>query len=253
MKLFSCKLTLTSVSLLLLVPQILAAASDKSDVDPDPMRFDEQIKEFLKWDRQNSVPDDAVLFVGSSSIRMWQTHISFPGFKVINRGFGGSHTSDAIYFAEQIVFGYKPKVIVFYEGDNDIASGKTPERVFKDYKTFVKLVNKKLPKTPIIFIAIKPSSSRWSFWPKMKEANDMIKAYSDKNKKLFFADLAAPLIGKNGKPDDSLFLEDLLHLNEKGYAVWTSILKSVIKAANKSIKSKWSRGKKDTGVVNIFS
>ena len=241
MKLFFCKLTLTAVSLLLLAPQIFAAASDKTVFEPDPMRFDKQIKEFLKWDSQNSVPDDAVLFVGSSSIRMWQTHISFPKLKVINRGFGGSHTSDAIYFADKIVFGYKPKVIVFYEGDNDIASGKSPQRVLEDYKTFVKLVNKKLPKTPVIFIAIKPSSSRWAIWPKMKEANDMIKAYSDKNKKLFFADIVAPLIGKNGKPDDSLFLEDLLHLNKKGYALWAGILKPVIKAANKSVKSKWFR------------
>ena len=239
MKLFSCKLTLTVACLSLLALHILAAASDKNAASPDPMRFSKQIKEFLKWDSQNSVPDDAVLFIGSSSIRMWQTHKSFPELKVINRGFGGSHTSDAIYFADKIVFPYKPKMIVFYEGDNDIASGKTPKRVLQDYKTFVELVDKKLPKTPIIFIAVKPSSSRWSVWPKMKEANDMIKSYSAKNKKLFFADMAAPLIGKNGKPDDSLFLEDLLHLNEKGYAVWTGILKPVIKAANKSIKSKW--------------
>ena len=238
MKLFSCKLTLTAVSLLLLVPQILTAASDKTAASPDPMRFDKQIKEFLKWDSQNSVPDDAVLFVGSSSIRMWQTHRSFPGLKVINRGFGGSHTSDAIYFAEQIVFPYKPKMIVFYEGDNDIASGKTPKQVFKDYKSFVRLVKKRLPRTPIIFIAIKPSSSRWSVWPRMKEANDMIKAYSDKNKKLFFADLAVPLIGKNGKPDDSLFLEDLLHLNDKGYKVWTSLLRPVITEAGEKTNNK---------------
>ncbi len=199
------------VCLLLLVSQILSGASDKTVFEPDPMRFDKQIKGFLKWDSQNSVPDDAVLFVGSSSIRMWQTHISFPELKVI----------------------------VFYEGDNDIASGKSPQRVLEDYKTFVNLVSKKLPKTPVIFIAIKPSSSRWDVWPKMKEANDMIKAYSDKNKKLFFADIAAPLIGKNGKPDDSLFLKDLLHLNKKGYALWTGVLKPVIKAANKSVKSKW--------------
>lgn len=226
------------VCLLLLAPQILAGASEKTVFEPDPMRFDKQIRQFFKWDNQNSVPDDAILFVGSSSIRMWQTHISFPELKVINRGFGGSHTSDAIYFAERIVIPYKPNIIVFYEGDNDIASGKSPQRVLEDYKTFVNLVNKKLPKTPIIFIAIKPSSSRWDVWPKMKEANDMIKAYSDKNKKLFFADIAAPLIGKNGKPDDSLFIKDLLHLNEKGYAVWTGVLKPVIKAANKSVKSK---------------
>jgi lysophospholipase L1-like esterase len=239
MKLLSCKLTLTAACLLFLVPQNPAVASNKTVFQPDPMRFDKQIKEFLKWDSQNSVPDDAILFVGSSSIRMWQTHKSFPEFKVINRGFGGSHTSDAIYYADRIVFPYKPKIIVFYEGDNDIASGKSPERVFKDYKTFVKLVNEKMPKTPVIFIAIKPSSSRWSVWPKMKEANDMVKAYADKNKMLFFADMAAPLIGKDGKPDDGLFLKDLLHLNEKGYLAWTSVLKPVIKAANKSVKSKW--------------
>ena len=238
MKLFSCKLTLIAASFLLLAPQILAAASDKTVIDPDPMRFDKQIKGFLKWDSQNSVPDDAVLFVGSSSIRMWQTHRSFPGLKVINRGFGGSHTSDAIYFADKIVFPYKPKTIVFYEGDNDIASGKTPERVLKDYKTFVRLVKKKLPRTPIIFIAIKPSLSRWSVWPKMKEANDMIKAFSDNDKRLFYVDTSTKLIAGDGKPDDGLFLKDNLHMNDKGYKVWTSLLRPVIAAAGEKTNNK---------------
>lgn len=194
-------------------------------------RWEEEIRTFEDWDKKNSFPSDAVLFVGSSSIRLWPTRECFGQFDVINRGFGGSQISDVVYFEGRIVLPYKPKVIVFYAGDNDIAGGKTAQRVFDDYKKFVSLVQKQLPTTQIIFISIKPSGSRWSFWNIMKNANKMIEAFSQKDDRLYYFDGAAPLLNSDGRPNNELFLSDKLHLNDKGYELWTKLLTPVIKNA----------------------
>jgi acetyl esterase/lipase len=194
-------------------------------------RWEKTIQNFEDWDSKNSFVKEAVLFVGSSSIRLWPTRDYFPEFPVINRGFGGSHVSDVNYFARRIVLVYKPKVIVFYAGDNDIAGKKTAQRVFDDYLKFVKLVHKNLPSTRIIYVGIKPSGSRWSLWPQMKEANSMIEKFSDKDSRLFYFDSASPLLGSDGKPDAGFFLRDKLHLNKKGYDAWTKKIKPIVKEA----------------------
>lgn len=205
-------------------------ARDKPAENP-AARWEETIRQFEQWDRKNTFPSDAVLFVGSSSIRLWPTRECFGGFAVINRGFGGSQISDVNYYAGRIVLPYKPKVIVFYAGDNDIAAGKNARRVFDDYRKFVKLVHEKLPETRIIYIGIKPSRSRWSLWPAMSEANGMIRDFCAKDARLFYFDSAAPLLGGDGKPNSALFLEDRLHLNDGGYALWTKALRPVIENA----------------------
>jgi lysophospholipase L1-like esterase len=149
----------------------------------------------------------------------------------MNRGFGGSHISDVNHFAGRIVLPYKPKVIVFYAGDNDIAAKKSPQRVLDDYRLFVSLVHAELPKTRVIFIPIKPSPSRWSLWPQMKEANAMIRDFMKKDDRLFFADTATPMLGRDGKPRAELFVEDGLHLNAEGYKLWTDVLTPLIDKA----------------------
>ena len=199
--------------------------------DPDPNRFAKDIKTFAAWDSKNAVPADPILFVGSSSIRMWKTRDSFPDLPVINRGFGGSHISDVIHFSERIVLPYAPKLIVFYAGDNDVAGRKSASRVLCDYRRFVELVHTRLPDTAIVFVPIKPSGRRWSLWPEMKKANDLIEAFSGKDSRLFFADLATPLLDAEGKPDDGFFLGDRLHLNDRGYKAWNKALRPVIDKA----------------------
>ena len=191
-------------------------------------RWENTIREFEDWDKKNSFPADSVLFAGSSSIRGWETNIYFKDFPVINRGFGGSQISDINYFADRMVLPYKPKIIVFYAGDNDVAAGKTPQIILNDYKKFVSIVHKELPETKIIFISIKPSSSRWSMWVTMKEANNLIEQYSQSNPNLIYFDGAGPLLNSEGKPDDNLFKSDKLHLNEKGYEIWTKLLNPII-------------------------
>jgi lysophospholipase L1-like esterase len=119
-------------------------------------------------------------------------------------------------------------VIALYAGDNDVAQGKSAERVFDDYQKFVRLVHRKLPKTKIIFVAIKPSGSRWSLWPVMAEANKKIEGLCGKDSRLYYFDSAGPLLGDDGKPDMKFFLKDRLHLNAEGYRVWTKALKPII-------------------------
>ena len=202
--------------------------------DPDPNRFAEQITSFTAWDSKNAVPAEPILFVGSSSIRMWKTHASFPDLPVMNRGFGGSHIADVVHFSDRIVLPYAPKLIVFYAGDNDVAAGKSAARVLCGYRRVVELVHAKWPATAIVFITIKPSGQRWFLWPEMDKANDLIRAFSEKSGRLFFADLATPLLAPDGKPDDGLFLKDRLHLNAQGYRVWTKALEPIIERALKS-------------------
>jgi lysophospholipase L1-like esterase len=210
----------------LLVPAVSLASNAPGD--PDPNRFAKEVEAFRDLDSKNSVPADPVLFLGSSSIRLWRTHDSFPALPVINRGFGGSHISDVIYFADRVLLPYKPRVIVFYAGDNDIAAGKSAQRVLDDYRRFADVVHQRLPAAKIIFLAIKPSTQRWSFWPETKRASELIQAFSQKDKRRFFVDVATPLLGADGTPDDSLFLDDKLHLNARGYEVWTRTLSPLI-------------------------
>ena len=192
--------------------------------DPDPARFAQEIDAFAQWDRKNSPPAEAILFVGSSSIRFWPTAARFPGLPVINRGFGGAHISDVNHYLERVVLKYTPRAIVFYAGDNDIAGEKTPERVVADYHAFVERVHAALPGTPIVFVPIKPSLSRWSMWPRMAQANAAIQAYSEAHAALFYADMATPMLGEDGTPRPGLFIKDGLHLSEAGYDLWTRIL-----------------------------
>jgi lysophospholipase L1-like esterase len=198
------------------------------NIDPDPERFREEIETF-KWnDKKNYLPEEAVLFVGSSSIRLWETTKYFPGYPIINRGFGGAHISDVNYYIETIVLKYKPKVILFYAGDNDVAAGKDADRVVEDYIDFVSSVTNRLPETNIIFIPIKPSLSRWSFWETMELANNKISEYCATKDNLYYVDTALPMLSEEGTPASALFVSDGLHLSAEGYELWTRILKPVL-------------------------
>jgi lysophospholipase L1-like esterase len=206
-------------------------ATDAREPAPDPTRFVAEINAFEAWDRQNSVPTGAVLFVGSSSIRMWKTAESFPDLPVINRGFGGSVITDATHFAPRIVVKYRPRVIVFYSGDNDIAAGMSPQKVFDDFRAFAELIHKKLPETRIIFLPIKPSLARWNKWPQMQEANALVAELANTDDRLDVVDTATPMLGADGQPRSELFLDDGLHMNEEGYAVWNEILAPALRVA----------------------
>ncbi len=215
---------------------LVLKAQDGPKAKDGPERWEQTIQAFEDWDRKNSFPPDAVLFVGSSSIRLWPTRESFPDLPVINRGFGGSQISEVNYYARRIVLPYKPSVVVFYAGDNDIASGKSARQVFSDYKAFTELVHAELPQTRIIFVCIKPSRSRWALWPVMSEANAMVKELCGKDSRLYYFDAASPLLDSEGLPKLDFFLSDKLHLNGEGYKVWSTLLRPVIAEARKPDK-----------------
>lgn len=186
------------------------------------------IQKLEEKDRKTMSTKEAVLFVGSSSIQRWDLSGSFPDLDVINRGLGGSQIVDTNKFIKRIVMVYAPKIVVFYAGDNDIAAGKSPERVFEDYKIFVHLLREEFPGTPVVYIAIKPSISRWKLVGKMREANGLIREYIEKDERMAFADVDTPMIGADGKPRKKLFLDDGLHLNVNGYKVWTGVVRPLL-------------------------
>lgn len=193
-----------------------------------PQRWEQAIQQFEKQDEMQAPPENAVLFVGSSSIRLWNLPAFFSDAKVINRGFGGSEIADTLHYADRIVVKYKPRVIVFYAGDNDIAKKKTAEQVFDDFRRFAELVQKELPETKLVYIAIKPSVKRWEMWPTQKTANEKIRDYCQQHKNLAFADITTPMLGEDGKPRPELFVQDGLHLSEAGYKVWTKVITPLI-------------------------
>lgn len=222
--------SLFALLILLLSGLLLTTANAQSQFveDPDPLRFEEEINRIEEWDSKNSFPENAILFVGSSSIRLWKTADAFPEMPVINRGFGGSHFSDLLYYYDSLVLPFDPSVVVLYEGDNDVASGKSNDQVYDDFIKFTDRMTSDFPNARLVFVPIKPSGSRWELWPQMKEANQRIKEHIDQNDQFYYVDTATPLLGSNGTPDDSLFLDDLLHLNEMGYAKWNEVIRPVL-------------------------
>jgi lysophospholipase L1-like esterase len=193
-----------------------------------PARFESEIAAFERSDKKKAVPKDCILFVGSSTVRLWQTADAFPDLPVVNRGFGGSTIPDVNYFADRIVFKYKPKTIVFYAGDNDIAGGHSPDKVVSNYQKFADSVHERLPETKLIYLAIKPSPLRWKMWPQSQEANDRIKELTRKNDHDLYVDTAPTILGADGQPQKELFRDDGLHMNPKGYDAWNKLLAPIL-------------------------
>ncbi|HEV8286835.1 MAG TPA: GDSL-type esterase/lipase family protein [Chitinophagaceae bacterium] len=194
--------------------------------------FWSDIEAFKKQDSVQSPPKHAILFIGSSSFTNWKdVKDYFPGYTIINRGFGGSTLLDQIRYVNDIVFPYKPKQIVIYCGENDLASSDTvtSEIVFKRFTTLFNLIRKKLPDVPVVFISIKPSPSRWFLRQKMITANSKIKSFLATKKKTVFVDVYHKMLGADGLPLQAIFLEDNLHMNAKGYAIWQKQIKPHLK------------------------
>jgi lysophospholipase L1-like esterase len=210
-----------SFCLLFLLSPALFAQTNKP-VSP----WEKEIAAFEASDRTNPPPKHAILFVGSSTIRLWKLQKNFPGRQVINRGFGGSQIADVNEFADRIVFPYEPRLIVFYSGDNDLQAGKSVDRVFADFQEFVRKVHARLPDTEIACISIKPCPSRWKNHEKVMSVNAKIAAMHDP--KLKFIDAYPLMLGADGKPRPELFLKDGLHPSAKCYQLWAGKIKPLL-------------------------
>ncbi|GAB2789856.1 lysophospholipase L1-like esterase [Hymenobacter luteus] len=211
---------------------VLAGAAHPSFAQAiNPAQWAPELRAFARQDSLTPPPRRPVLFYGSSSIRKWETlRQDFPGRPVLNRGFGGSRFPDALYFFDQLVAAYRPRQVVLYEGDNDIGSGATPQEVFQSFRDFERLMQQKLPKVPVVFLAIKPSPSRWALYPQVQEANRLIREYIGQHpKRLRFVDTATPLLGANGKPQPQFYVADSLHMTPAGYAVWKEVVGKALK------------------------
>ncbi len=210
-------------SLLILVE--ISCVPAPAPIQPPQHRFESAIQKFEQMDRGNPLTPGVILFLGSSSIHGWHTlEDDFSRYRVINRGFGGSELADVLYFFDRVVAPYHPRQILLYEGDNDIAGGKTPEKILADFITFVDRVRRKLPRTPIVFISIKPSASRKHFISAMAEANQLIRQYCGKQPGLTYVDVFHPMLDQQAYPRADIFGADSLHLNAAGYDLWQSII-----------------------------
>lgn len=218
--------------LLLALPCLLALSACASAPDRAPAipaevsntAWEQDMQRFAAEDAASPPPRDAVLFVGSSSIRLWDTLAQdFPGVAVINRGFGGSEIRDSTWYAGRIITPYAPRTIVFYAGDNDLNSGRSPQQLRDDLIAFVQRVRRDLPKARIVVISAKPSPSRAHLLDAQRQANTLMRAEADR-RGLVFVDVFTAMLDAGGQPRAELFLEDRLHMNRAGYEIWRDLV-----------------------------
>lgn len=184
--------------------------------------FGKEIEKFKITDSVQKPPKNAIVFVGSSSFKMWDdVQEDFPNHQIINRGFGGSSLPHVIAYADEIVIPYKPKQIVIYCGENDFMNDSVTSEIVEDrFITLFTNLRKALPKVNIAFVSMKPSPSRQRLMPKIAAANDAIRDFLKTQSRTVFINIWDPMLNDDGTPRKELFLKDMLHMNERGYAIW---------------------------------
>jgi lysophospholipase L1-like esterase len=199
----------------------------------DPDAWEASIRAFERRDRQLPPAPGMIVFAGSSSFTFWSTlERDMAPLPVLNRGFGGARMRDVVHYADRIVLPYRPRAVVLFAGTNDIAWPKPAraQQVYEDYLAFTQCVHLALAQTPVYFVAITPTPSRWRYWPIAQEANQLIRESTRSDPCLHFIDLTVEFLGPDGKPDRSLYRFDRLHPNRKGYAKWTAVMKPILEA-----------------------
>ncbi len=208
------------MSLTCLLPSHAVAA------DTPASRWHATLEEFAAADKTKKPSGRGVLFVGSSSVRMWKTMVT--DFRdvpvIINRGYGGSTLEDSSHMVRQLVTQYQPSQVLVYAGENDLQEGRTPTQVLASMKRLVQGVRAELPGARIAFIAIKPSPSRANLLPLMKVSNALVAEYLMTQHNAEYIDVYTPMLTGDGQPRPELFLPDMLHMNAAGYAMWQAII-----------------------------
>ena len=202
----------------------------------DADRWESAIKKFEDADKVAAPPQNAIVFIGASSIVRWNLHESFPelGPHAINRGFGGSLAADSTRYADRIVIPYKPRMVVFYAGDNDVEANHTPAQIAGDFAAFEQKVHAALPATQIVFISIKPSIRRFPWIEQIKGANALVRQYCATHPHLTFVDIVPQMLGADGKPRKELLVEDGLHMTPAGYKIWNDALRPILQQSRSS-------------------
>ena len=197
-------------------------------------KWEADIQKFEAADRVTAPVPGGVVFYGSSSARLWDLPTSFPNLQTVNRGFGGSDMTAAAQFYERVVPQHQPRVVVLYEGDNDLAGGRTACQILADFETLITKHRAALPQAKLICLTIKYSSSRAKLRLDQEAANALLKARCARDPHLAFVDLATTLLDDQGQPQPKYFQPDMLHLNPDGYAVWSAKLLPVLVEALKA-------------------
>ncbi len=193
------------------------------------LRFKDDVAQLTANDKSLN-KKDVILFTGSSSIRMWEKIQSdFPKYNVVNRGFGGSQTSDLLYYFDKLILPYNPKKIFIYEGDNDLSAGKSPELILSTMDSLITLIHEKVSRNVSVYlISPKPSLSRWELRDKYIAFNKRMGDLASSKKNVYFIDVWTPALDADGNVLKDIFLEDGLHMNEKGYAIWVNVIKKYL-------------------------
>ncbi len=183
-------------------------------------QWENEISAFEAKDKTNPPPQNPIVFVGSSSIRKWTTLAAdFPGFPVVNRGFGGSQLADSVNFADRIVIKYQPREVVVYAGGNDINAGKSAEIVYGDFVALMEKLQAGLPHARLVFISSAPNPARWAQVKKVKRLNSLAEKYCRQHD-IAFINVFPLMLGADGQPLPDIYVADRLHMNAKGYAIW---------------------------------
>jgi lysophospholipase L1-like esterase len=193
--------------------------------------FHTEIAAFKQQDSIRMPAKRAILFVGSSSFTKWKDiHDYFPGYPLINRGFGGSSLTDVIRYANDVISPYDPKQIIIYCGENDIAANASASTVLERFKELFAIIRTRFKTIPVYFIYVKPSPSRWKYEQVIVEANRLVKQFLSKQTQVGFIDIHQDMLHADGSVRDELFIEDRLHMNAKGYAIWQKKIAPVLLA-----------------------
>lgn len=223
----------------LLFSAISLSAQATGGYTKDPARWDAAFQKYRQADLINPPPENAILCIGSSSMHGWHKHVAqdLAPLTVIPRGFGGSNMNDAVYAVDQIVLPYKPRAILFYEGDNDIAERIQPEVIAATFQTFADKVWESLPETRIYVISIKPSIRRFPRWGYIQQANQRLQEICEQDPRLTFIDVATPMLNEQGTPREELIAKDNLHMTREGYLVWKEVIRPILLAAEGKYES----------------
>ena len=197
-------------------------------------RFEKDVAAFEAAAAKTPPPQNALLFIGDSTFTKWKSiHEDLPEYQVINYGFGGSETSDLLYFADRLIFPIQPRLIVVQEGGNDLHGGKTPAQFAETMKALVEKIRAKLPEVPIVLCSITPNPARWGEAAARREANELTKAFAAAQHNVQFVSLWDQFLGSDGQPRPELYVDDRLHPSHEGYLLRVSILKPYLGAPDR--------------------
>ncbi|MCB9746447.1 MAG: GDSL family lipase [Alphaproteobacteria bacterium] len=200
----------------------------------DPRGWEFELRHFDAEDAAAPPEPGRVVFTGSSSIRFWETlEADMAPWPVLRRGFGGCKMADVRYHLERVCLRYAPSAVVLYAGDNDLGllSRTTPAQVAEALADIERALHARAPEAPLLVLSIKPSPLRWRQWPRMQEANALLRAFAEATPRCHWVDVAQPMLGEGGRPRRELYARDGLHMSAEGYALWTGVVRATLEQA----------------------